>query len=138
MTESCFEVKTSVCATPEVLSENENPAKMTRPNAVAIPICRGFRSTREPILAHKPESFSSAWSNFGTLGQKIHRPRRTRAAGRKVSAANIAQAMPIDPTGPKPRLLERSERSKTIKPAITVPPEARIGSTVPRHAIAIA
>ena len=39
--------------------------------------------------------------------------------------------MPMAPTGPKPRLPERSLSNKTSSAAITVAPEATIGSKTP-------
>ena len=98
----------------------------------------GRRSTKLPTFDQIPLNFSSGAPNFGILGQNTQRPTTTRSAGSKVKAANMADAIPIEPTGPSPRLLDRSLNNKTIKPAMTVEPDAKIGSTVPRQAIFIA
>ena len=135
MTESVRVVKASVWAKPSDFKVVEKPAKTMRTRAVVTQIARGLRSTKLPTFAQTPESFSSSSSKRGTLGQKIQRPNTISKAGNKVRAASIAEAIPIEPTGPSPRLLERSLKRRTINPAITVEPEATIGSTTPRSAI---
>ena len=138
ITESVFVVNASVWANPSDLRVGANAAKITNNAAVLIHTPLGRRSTKLPTLDQIPLSFSSSSPYLGILGQKIQRPKTTSKAGNKVSAANMDEAIPIEPTGPRPRLLERSLSNSTINPAITVDPEAKIGSTTPRHAIFIA
>ena len=64
-------------------------------------------------------------------GQKTHRPKATNNAGNKVRITITAAAIPIAPTGPNPRLPDRSLSSKTRSAAITVAPDATIGSKTP-------
>ena len=132
------EVKASVFANPSALSVNEKPAKIVSNNAVEIQIRLGFFSTIPPIFAQVPLSCSSTSSKRGIFGQNIQRPKTTKSAGRNVRTVIIADAIPIAPTGPSPRLPESWLNNKTNKPAITVDPEARIGSTTPRNAIFMA
>ncbi len=63
---------------------------------------------------------------------------RTRAAGRKVSALSTAQTMPMAPTGPSARLLDRSLASRAISASATVAALATIGSTERRRALRMA
>lgn len=74
---------------------------------------------------------------FGMKGQNAG-ARRSRSAGRKVRADSTAKAMPIEAIGPSARLLARSLSSRQSRPAITVPPEAKIGSKAPRQAMSAA
>ena len=52
-------------------------------------------------------------------------------AGKNVRTVSIAIATPIAPTGPNPRLPDRSLNRRTNNPAITVEPDAKIGSITP-------
>ena len=90
--------------------------------------------------AQNPVTWACGWvrSTFGRTGQKALRPSITRTAGRNVSAASIANAIPTAATGPSPRLEFSSESTRVITPRMTVPPEARIASTVPLSVARIA
>ncbi len=136
-TESAVPVNDSVVEMPSDLSWKENAASTTSKTAVIHAVGRGCLSTVVPTLAQKPLSWAFSSSNFGIFGQKIHRPKITSSAGKKVNTVTIADAIPIAPTGPKPRLLESSLNNKTSRPAITVLPEAIMGSITPRSAIPI-
>ena len=104
ITESVLDVKASVLAKPSALRVKEKPAKIVSRSAVEIQIRFGFFSTKAPIFAHIPPSCSSTSSKRGTFGQKIHRPKTTRRAGKNVRTVIIDAAIPIAPTGPKPLL----------------------------------
>ena len=138
ITESVLFVNASVLANPSALRVKEKPANITRSNAVDIQIRFGFRSTALPIFAQVPLNCSSASSNLGIFGQNIHRPKTNSSAGRKVNTVIIDTATPMAPTGPSPRLPDRSLSNKTKRPAITVEPEANIGSTTPLNETFIA
>ena len=56
------------------------------------------------------------------------------SAGRNVSITTSAAAMPTAATGPVDLFELRSEKSSISSPSDAVPPDARIGSTVPRQA----
>ena len=58
--------------------------------------------------------------------------------GRKVSAATTAPAMPMAPTGPRPRVLPSWDSSRQSRPRMTVAALAPIGSTAARQATRIA
>ena len=131
MTESCSLVNDSEVAKPLVFSDVENAARMMSITAVEIHTLRGRRSTRLPTFAQVPVSWASTSSKRGIRGQKIQRPKATSSAGKSVKIVIIDAAIPIAPTGPKPRLLESSLRSSTNKLIITVVPEAKIGSKIP-------
>ncbi len=75
----------------------------------------------------------SARTARGTVGR-----RTSSRAGRKVSAARNADAMPIAATGPRLLLDARSDSVRHSSPATTVPALAAIGSIVARTARAIA
>ena len=109
----------------------EKPAKIARTPAVIIHNLRGRFSTAVPIFAQVPVNCALTSSLRGIRGQKIQRPKVTSNAGSKVRIVTIAAAIPIAPTGPNPRFPDRSLRSKTKSAAITVAPEARIGSNTP-------
>ncbi len=138
ITESVLFVKASVLAKPSAFKVNEKPAKMTSSRAVDIQMRFGLRSTAFPIFAQVPLSCSSTSSNLGIFGQNIQRPKTTNSAGRKVKTVIIDTATPIAPTGPKPRLPDKSLSSKTNRPAITVEPDAKIGSNTPLNETFIA
>ena len=127
----------SVLARPSALRVNENPAKTVSNNAVEIQVRFGCFSTALPIFAQVPLNCSSTSSKRGIFGQNIQRPKTTKSAGRNVRTVIIADAIPIAPTGPRPLLLDKSLNNKTNKPAITVEPDARIGSKTPFRAIFI-
>ena len=55
-------------------------------------------------------------------------------AGRSVRAEAMAKTMPIAVTGPSVLFDFRSDRVSVSSPAMTVPPEATIGSTEPLRA----
>ena len=137
-TESVLVVNASVLANPSALRVNEKPAKIVSRSAVEIQIRFGFFSTAAPIFDQAPLNCSSTSSKRGTFGQKIQRPKTTRRAGKNVRTVIIADAIPIAPTGPKPLFPDNWLSRSTNRPAITVDPEARIGSTTPRNAIFIA
>src|SRR5699024_11758578 len=68
-----------------------------------IQIARGRFATTEAIRPHtllRP-MFAEAGRAFGWKGQNTARPMVMSAAGRNVSAARIAMAMPIAATGPR-------------------------------------
>ena len=67
-------------------------------------------------------------------GQKAARPNSASSAGRKVRADSIEKTMPMEAMGPRARLVARSLSSRHRSPAITVPPDARMGSNAPRQA----
>ena len=138
ITESVFLVKASVFASPSAFKVKEKPAKTVNMSAVEIQILFGFRSTALPIFAQVPLNCSSTSSNLGIFGQNIHRPKTTKRAGKKVNTVNIDAATPIAPTGPNPRFPDKSLNNKTSKPAITVEPDANIGSNTPRNETLIA
>ncbi len=75
---------------------------------------------------------------FGMNGQKAALPKMASSAGRKVSADSTENAMPIDAIGPRARLVARSDRRRQSSPAMTVPPEATMGSKAPRQARVVA
>ena len=101
--------------------------------------CRPTMPATRPQTPRLPTASSACtWSTRGTRGQKIRRPSSSRTAGRKVSAATTAPAMPIAPTGPSPRVLPSWESSRQSSPRMTVAALAPIGSTAARHATRIA
>jgi len=80
-------------------------------------------------------------SGRGIFGQNTARerlPAISRSAGKSVRAARYADAIPIAATGPRLAFDERSERSKHITPAMTVPALALIGAREARHAARMA
>ena len=114
---------------------------------VMIHTGRECRATSRACRAQNPrtgaplEARSSGMSTApvsGMNGQNAARPVRARSAGRKVSAESTAKTMPIEAIGPRARLLARSLRSRQSSPAMTVPPEARMGSNAPRQAVVVA
>ena len=121
----------SVLANPSAFNVKEKPAKITSSKAVDIQIRFGLRSTAFPIFAQVPLNCSSTSSNFGIFGQNIQRPKTTNSAGSNVKTVIIDAATPIAPTGPSPRLPDRSLNRRTNNPAITVEPDAKIGSITP-------
>lgn len=81
---------------------------------------------------------TTSGSNFGRRGQNATRPNANRIAGSRVSAASIANTIPIEATGPRVLFDFRSLSSSVRRPAMTVPPEARIGSIDPLIAFTVA
>jgi hypothetical protein len=62
----------------------------------------------------------------------------SKNAGSKVKIVNIAQTIPIAPTGPRPAVFESWLKRRIRSEIATVEPEARIGSQTPLYAARIA
>jgi len=86
-----------------------------------------------PDAASPPPAASSPAPSTDSTG-----PGSSNAAGSMVIAASRADAIPIAPTGPRPRVWLRLLSSRQSRPMITVAAEAPIGSTARRHASHIA
>lgn len=93
-----------------------------------------------PNLNHRPlagtsrSAATTSGSNLGRLGQNPVLPNAKRIDGNSVSAASIANTMPIEASGPRELFDFRSLNSRQSNPAITVLPDATIGSKEPRMA----
>ncbi|MNR17215.1 hypothetical protein D3C85_1338620 [compost metagenome] len=79
----------------------------------------------------------SSWY-FGRAGQNELRPKAISSAGRNESVARSEKTMPVAAIGPKLRLELRSENRRHSSAAITVRPEATIGSKAALNAFPIA
>src|SRR5699024_5452989 len=79
------------------------------------------REALRPRTAGRP-MLAEAGRAFGWKGQNTARAMVMSAAGRNVSAARIAMAMPIAATGPRARVEARSVSRRTKRLAMTVPP----------------
>ncbi len=83
-----------------------NAAAASSTTRVITHVRRGCRPTRSATRPHRPlvptTSSACTWSSLGGNGQNAFRPNRSRTAGRKVSDASSAPAMPSAPTGPRP------------------------------------
>ncbi len=131
--------KVSSIVAPLALKVGTNAAAASSPTRVSAQVRRGWDPTRpatRPQMPVEDPTASSAWwwSIFGANGQKTLRPKRSSTAGRKVSEASSAPAMPSAPTGPSPEVLWSSARSRQRRPRMTVAAEAPTGSTALRHA----
>ena len=131
-------MKASAVDKPFAFKVVEKPARTNKTPDVMIHNLRGRFSTVAPILAHVPVNCVLTSSLRGIRGQKIQRPKATNSAGNKVRIVITAAAMPIAPTGPKPRLPERSLSNRTKSAEVTVAPDATIGSKTPLSAAFIA
>ena len=120
------------------------PSAMTASSRVeTIHVTRGRRAMRRATFGHTPRrpttsSASTCAPNFGRTGQNAARPAHSMSAGSRVSAVRTAKAMPMADTGPRILFEVSSLASSMSRPAITVPPEARIGSHEPRSAAHVA
>ena len=122
----------SVCGTGSSLSVGTSAAKPTSTRKVTTQTVRARRPTSR---ATRPQTPFDSWCSdpyLGSNGQNAPRPSSTSAIGSRVSDDSIAAAIPNAPTGPRPRRLDRSDRSRQRSPRITVTPEARIGSSTAR------
>ena len=130
----------SLVGTPSAFSCVIPKAPASSTTVQTIHTTRACRATNRAWRGHSPftgcsRSSGTVWSgSFGMNGQKAARPHSAMRAGRNVSADSIENAMPIDAMGPRARLVARSDSRRHSRPAITVAPEARIGSNDPRHA----
>ena len=105
---------------------------------------RAWRATKRACRGQKP---LTGWvRSSGSVAMPLLRderpegrlPKRASSAGRKVSADSTENAMPIEAIGPSARLVARSDSSRQSSPAMTVPPDAMIGSNAPRQAGVVA
>ena len=91
---------------PLALNVGANAAAASRTTSVTTQVRRGCRPTRSATRPHRPlvptTSSACTWSSLGANGQNALRPKSSRTAGRKVSDASSAPAMPSAPTGPRP------------------------------------
>ena len=128
--------------TPSALRVGTKAAPMPNKMTQAIHTPRGCLATNRPVFAYTPvwvcSSSVRSGSKRGIRGQYEARPSRWVRLGSRVSEASIAKATPMAATGPKERLEPRSLNNRHNRPAITVPPEARIGSRTPRKAARVA
>ena len=122
----------SVCGTGSSLSVGRNAAKPASTRAVTIQIVRALRPTNRATRPQMPCFSLCSLPRCGSKGQNALRPSSTSTIGSRVSDESIAPAIPMAPTGPRPRRLDRSESSRQSRPRITVSPEATIGSSAPR------
>ena len=105
---------------------------------------RALRATKRAWRGQNPftgwvrSSGSDTMPCFGMNGQKAALPNRASSAGRNVSAESTENAMPIEAIGPSARLVARSDSSRQSRPAMTVPPDAMMGSNAPRQAWVVA
>ena len=117
--------------------------------AVFVILVIVYRSPLLPVLVLLASTFALSlailvvwWlARLGVVvlnGQNATRPNSASRAGRNVTAARNAHAIPIEAMGPSARLVARSDRSRHNRPATTVPAEARIGANAPRHAWTVA
>ena len=89
-------------------------------------------------LGMPPSASTTSGSNLGRRGQNAARPNAKRIAGSSVSADSIAKMMPIEATGPSVLFDFSSLSNRQRSPAITVPPDAKIGSNEPFSAAIVA
>ena len=116
-----------------LLRKTSPVASTTSSTVVPAQTRRGPRATHSAIRRHRPcVSSVPSLPTRGTNGQKARRPNNASSAGRMVSIATMAIAMPIAPIGPRPAVLVTSASERVNKAAITVPPEARITGLVRR------
>ena len=92
------------------------PARTARPGSRRAPARAA--ADRAPRPAPSRGRWACSLPYCGRNGQNAARPSRTRAAGRKVSAASTARAMLTAEIGPRPRLEPRSEKSRQRTPRI--------------------
>ena len=142
VTESTVVRNRSDCVTPLASKVGTNAAQAASRTNVMIQVRRAWApiipATRPQMPRRPMESSACAWSTWGMPGQKIRRPMSSRTAGRKVSDAMNAPAMPNAPTGPSPFVLPSSDSCRQSNPRITVAALAAIGSTAARQAALIA
>ena len=129
----------SVSGTPRAWKVVAPNAPTSRATVVRIQMGRERRSTNPTVRPQMPvrlmcSSPSLPGSNRGMRGQNATRPNRPSRAGSRVRAASMAKTMPMAVTGPSTLLDFRSLSTRQSNPAITVPPEAATGSTVPSQA----
>ena len=142
---ACEEPSTrSDCGTPEASSCSTPTVPRASTRVVAIQITRerrrisSARRAHTPLEGMPPSAATISGAYTGRRGQNAARPKAMRRAGSRVSADSIANAIPIAATGPSALFDFRSLSSRQRSPAITVPPEARIGSNEPFHAASTA
>ena len=134
----------SDCETPCACSWVTPAAPMRSSTVVVIQIVRGRRRMSPPSFAQTPRegtppsAATTSGSKCGRFGQKAARPNAKRIAGSRVRAESIANTMPMEATGPSALFDFRSLSRRQRRPAMTVPPEATIGSQEPRSARKVA
>ncbi len=125
-----------------VFSVNAPAATASSASAVPTQTRRGRRPTPRASRAQTPWSAATSAAvdsaKRGTNGQNSHRPHTTSSAGRSVSIATSAVAMPIAPTGPSPRVEFMSAASRHMRLIATVAPDARMAGAEARSAIHMA
>ena len=129
----------SLEGTPSALSWVIPSAMTASSRVVTIHVTRGRRAMRRATFGQTPRrattSSASTWApNFGRTGQNAARPAQSMSAGSSVSAVSTAKTMPIAETGPRIWFEPSSLSNSSSRPAITVPPDATIGSHAPRNA----
>ena len=138
MIESVSSRKVSSIVEPPALKVGAKAAAASSTMSVMTQVRRGCRPTRSATRPQSPlvptTSSACTWSSLGANGQNALRPKSRRTAGRKVSEASRAPAMPRAPTGPSPEVLRSSASSRQSRPRMTVAADATIGSTAPRQA----
>src|SRR6185369_11229596 len=86
-------------------------ARPTSTSTVDAQTTRERRPTRPASRVQIPGRSGRSDPYCGMDGQNADRPNSTSNAGNRVSMASSAQAMPMAPIGPRPRLDARSETS---------------------------
>jgi hypothetical protein len=124
----------SDCVVPLALSCGRNAAPASSTSVVTIQTTRGRAPTVRATRPHRPVCSGAADPYVGRNGQNAARPSNASTAGRNVSDASSAPAIPIAATGPRPWLELSSENRRHSSPRMTVPADAVIGATVARHA----
>ena len=117
-----------------------------RPKAIAASTPRvarietpGARATVSPMRRQSErDSLSTCWPSRGTCGQKIHRPKTTRAPGSSTRTPSAATTTPTAEASPRPRVLGKTDSSRLSTPTTTVLALAMIASEARRRATAMA
>src|SRR5699024_12523509 len=91
-----------------------------------------------PLVGMSCSPVPKPGSKCTRLGQNTTLPKANKIAGNKVKADNIAKTIPMEAIGPSVLLDFRSLSSNVSSPAITVEPEAIMGSTAPLSARRVA
>ncbi len=99
----------------------------------------GRLATASPTLRQNERPSARPVSpTWGTFGQKIQRPKTTRAAGSTTRAKKAATMTPTAQASPRPRVAGKSESSRVSRPSTTVVALDRTASAVRVSATAIA
>ncbi len=108
------------------------PAAMTaRTTSVTLMMRLGWAATRSPTRRQREwPSASAASPSRGTLGQKIQRSKRTRAAGSTSRTKAAATTTPTAHASPRPRVAGKRESSSVSRPMTTVTALERTASAV--------